>query len=110
MRVDGVWLPIVTPFIDGNVDYEDYERLVGYYLEKGINGIIPLGTTGESPVVSEEESYRILQKTINIVDKKIPVFAGLGGNDTARVVSKLRKISSLGVDGILSACPLKEFL
>ena len=105
MRVDGVWLPIVTPFINGDVDYDAYEKLVGHYLEKEINGIIPLGTTGESPVVSEGESYRIIQSTINVVDKKMPVFAGLGGNDTARVISKLGKMASLGVDGILSACP-----
>ncbi len=105
MEVNGVWLPIVTPFVEGHVDFGSYERLVSYYLGKGINGIIPLGTTGESPVISDEESYKIIKKTVDIVEVKLPVFAGCGGNNTALVISKLEKMTSLGVDGILSACP-----
>ena len=55
MEINGVWLPIITPFLNNEVDYESYERLIEHYIHKGISGLIPLGTTGESPTLSVEE-------------------------------------------------------
>jgi dihydrodipicolinate synthase/N-acetylneuraminate lyase len=57
-RFNGVWLPVVTPFVDGEVDYAGYERLVDHYVRLGVTGIIPLGTTGESPTIDEVERRR----------------------------------------------------
>src|SRR5258708_5240943 len=56
MRLSGVWLPIITPFKDGEVDYAGYERLFEHYVRAGVSGVIPLGTTGESPTIHEAET------------------------------------------------------
>ncbi len=105
MCPEGVWLPVVTPFVNGEVDYDGYERLVEHYCETGINGIIPLGTTGESPVLSDEESLRIIRLTVDCVNGRVPVYAGLSGNNTRAVINKLDAFSETGIKGILSACP-----
>ena len=77
MDLKGVWLPVVTPFYKGEVDYDGYRRLLEHYLEKGIHGIIPLGTTGESPVISEGETIRIIMETVSVANGRVPVFAGV---------------------------------
>ena len=66
-RFSGVWLPIVTPFVDGEIDYFGYERLVDHYVRAGVSGIIPLGTTGESPTVDETEAERLIERTVAAV-------------------------------------------
>jgi 4-hydroxy-tetrahydrodipicolinate synthase len=53
--VTGVWLPIITPFVNGSVDFKSYERLLRYYLDENIDGVIPLGTTGESATIDDED-------------------------------------------------------
>lgn len=105
MSIRGVWLPVITPFNGGNIDWASYESLVNHYITNGIDGIIPLGTTGESPVVTFEESLEIMRKTVEIAKGRCPVFAGVGGNDTRRVVEKVKRVESIGIDGILSVCP-----
>ena len=69
MKVQGVMVPLVTPFKDGKVDYESYSRMINNLIEQGINGIIPLATTGESPTISEYEYEEILEKTIRKLEK-----------------------------------------
>ena len=59
-RFSGVWLPVITPFEDGEIDYASYERLVDRYVRAGVAGIIPLGTTGESPTIDEAESAALV--------------------------------------------------
>ena len=105
MKIEGVWLPVVTPFIDGEVDYKSYEKLVNYYIDKKISGIVPLGTTGESPTIDDEEFIKIIESTISIVNNRVPVFAGVGGNYTGKVTRLLKKIENLKFDGILSVSP-----
>ncbi|PYO44797.1 MAG: hypothetical protein DMD84_29870 [Candidatus Rokuibacteriota bacterium] len=63
----GVWLPIVTPFVDGAVDFAGYERLLEHYLGKGVSGVFPLGTTGESPTLDEDEMEAIVERTVSLV-------------------------------------------
>ncbi len=104
-KITGVWLPIVTPFLDGEVDYESYEKLVRHYISKGISGIIPAGTTGESPALSDYEYEKIMEKTIEAVDGKIPIYMGLGGNYTKKVVDHIKTVEKYKIDGILSVCP-----
>lgn len=105
MAIRGVWYPIITPFKNGKVDYKSYERLLKGALACGVHGVIPLGTTGESPTVSDEESAKIVELTMKVVNKKVPIFVGAGGNDTAYVVKKAKTYSKMGVDGILSVVP-----
>jgi len=76
--ISGVWLPIVTPFRDGAVDFESYERLLEHYLATGVTGIVPLGTTGESPTLDDDEMEAIVDRTVSVVAGRVPVFIGIG--------------------------------
>lgn len=105
MKVEGILVPLLTPFKDGKVDLKSYERMINYYIEEGVNGIIPLATTGESPTISEHEYEEILEKTVEYGNNKVPIYVGLGGNDTSEVVRKLKIVERHNVDGILSVAP-----
>lgn len=101
----GLWLPIITPFKDGNIDYESYKNLINYYINDGITGLIPLGTTGESPALDYEEKIKLIEFTVDHVDKRVPIYVGRGGNYTKKVVESLRELETMGIDGILSVSP-----
>jgi len=105
MKPEGVWLPVITPFVHHEIDYDAYDRLIHYYLSTGISGLIPLGTTGECPVISEYEFEKVIAKTMKIVQDKVPVFVGTGGNDTRKVVKTIKTVEKYPVAGILSVCP-----
>lgn len=101
----GLYLPIITPFKNDKVDYKSLEKLINYYINEGVNGIIPLGTTGECPTVSEEEYMRILYTVIDCAEDRVPIIVGAGGNNTKEVIRKLEKLNKLNIQGILSVCP-----
>ena len=105
MNVQGVMVPLVTPFKNGKVDYESYTRMINDLIRDGIHGIIPLATTGESPTISQYEYEEILEKTIECTNKRVPIYTGLGGNNTADVIRKLKVIEKYDIDGILSVAP-----
>jgi 4-hydroxy-tetrahydrodipicolinate synthase len=105
MKLQGVYVPLITPFTDDKIDFESYKRLIDHYLSKNISGVIPLGTTGESPTISEHEYEEIIEKTMEYTDGKVPVFVGIGGNDTRKVVKNIKLAEKYKVDGILSVCP-----
>lgn len=105
MKIEGVWLPIVTPFQDGQIDLPSYRRLIDHYIQKGISGIIPLGTTGESPVMEEDEFTQIIEKTVEYVNDRVPIYVGLSGNYTKQVIQKLSHVNRYQIAGILSATP-----
>lgn len=105
MQLTGVWLPVITPFKDNKIDYTSYQRLIEYYSDKGISGFVPLGTTGEIPVLSDYEFEEMIEKTLTYNTKKLPVYVGAGGNYTAKVIEKVKVAKSYGIQGILSVCP-----
>lgn len=105
MKLTGVWLPIITPFINDKIDYKSYKRLIDYYINKGINGIIPLGTTGEVPVLSDYEFEEMIEQTMEFVDNRLPVYVGVGGNYTAKVIKNVKIAEYYDIKGILSVCP-----
>lgn len=105
MKISGVWLPIITPFIDDSVDFDSYKKMIDYYLTKGISGIIPLGTTGESPTIEDGEFEEIVASTMELVNNRVPVYVGLGGNNTHKVIKQLKIVEKHKADGILSVCP-----
>ncbi|PCJ63444.1 MAG: 4-hydroxy-tetrahydrodipicolinate synthase [Planctomycetota bacterium] len=105
MSIKGIWFPIITPFKDGEVDYVSYERLLRDALSKGVHGVIPLGTTGESPTITAEETNKIVDLTVEVVNKSVPVYIGCGGNNTRAIVEKVKSLSSRGIDGVLSVVP-----
>lgn len=105
MQLTGVWLPIITPFKDNKIDYPSYKRLIDDYAEKGISGIIPLGTTGEIPTLSDYEFEEMIEKTMEYNKDRLPVYVGVGGNYTAKVIKKVKIAQEYNIQGILSVCP-----
>jgi len=103
--ISGIWLPLVTPFVDGRVDLASYERLMEHYLEAGVSGFFPLGTTGESPTLDDDEMDAIVEQTLAVVGGRAPVFVGIGGNATRKVVKALERLQRQPFDGIVSVCP-----
>jgi 4-hydroxy-tetrahydrodipicolinate synthase len=101
----GVWLPVITSFADGEIDYASYERLVDHYVRAGVAGIIPLGTTAESLTIDEAEGETLVERTIAVVARRVPIVVGLGGNDTRKVVKAVKRLDRHDVQGILSVCP-----
>jgi len=105
MKITGVWLPMVTPFFEGEPDIGSYRGLIRHYMDQGISGLIPLGTTGESPCVSEKEFETLVAAAAEEVNGRIPLYVGLGGNNTSGVLNRLATLEQYRVDGILSVCP-----
>ena len=103
--LQGVYLPIITPFLDGELDLESYQNLVRHYLGKGISGLVPMGTTGESHAITEVEFEKIIESTLEITNRSVPVYIGIGGNITTKVIEKMKKVEPYPIDGILSVCP-----
>jgi len=101
----GIYLPIITPFLNGEVDYRSYEKMVDHYIGKGIHGIIPLGTTGESPTVSHTEYHNIIKTIIELVKGRIPIFLGISGNNTLSLIKKLESFEGYDIEGYLIASP-----
>ncbi len=103
--IAGVWIPLVTPFKDGMVDFASYRRLIEHYIAKGVAGLFPLGTTGEAPTLDDREEDLIVAETLEIVAGRVPVFVGIGGNATAKVIKSIKRFAHLEFQGIVSVCP-----
>jgi 4-hydroxy-tetrahydrodipicolinate synthase len=103
--IAGLWLPLITPFRDGAVDYASYERLLDHYMALGVDGLFPLGTTGEAPALDDAEIERLVECTLARARARVPVFVGVGGNATHKVIGALRRLEHLPFDGIVSVCP-----
>jgi 4-hydroxy-tetrahydrodipicolinate synthase len=103
--ISGVWIPLVTPFKDGQVDLESYRRLIEHYLTRGVSGLFPFGTTGEAPTLDEEEADIIVAATVETVAGRVPVFVGVGGNATRKVVKNIDRLGRFDFPGIVSVCP-----
>lgn len=101
----GIWLPIITPFKNDEMDLQSYRELIDHYISQGISGIIPAGTTGESPALMDYEMELLLHTTMEHVNGRVPVFFGHGGNFTKKVIKGLDRLHKTGVKGILSVCP-----
>lgn len=104
-KISGLWLPLVTPFKDGAVDHSSYERLIDHYIARGVDGLFPLGTTGESPTLDEAEIDELVERTVARVAGRVPVFVGVGGNATHKVEKTLHRLHRFAFDGIVSVCP-----
>jgi 4-hydroxy-tetrahydrodipicolinate synthase len=103
--ISGVWLPVVTPFKDGKLDLESYRRLIERSIATGVSGLFPLSTTGEAPTLDENEADAIVAATADMVAGRVPIFVGIGGNDTRNVLRTLKQLSRFEFSGIVSVCP-----
>ncbi|WP_234117564.1 4-hydroxy-tetrahydrodipicolinate synthase [Clostridium hydrogenum] len=105
MKIEGVLLPIITPFENGEVDFASYKKLIQNYTSKGVSGLMPLATTGETPTLSEYEYESILEKTVEYTENKVPLYIGFGGNNTEKMAKSIKMFEKYKIQGILSVCP-----
>ena len=103
--IRGAIVAIVTPFKDGKVDEEALRRLIDEQIANGTDGISPCGTTGESTTLSHEEHDRVIEVTVEAVNKRVPVIAGTGSNSTAEAVRLTKHAWKAGADAALMVCP-----
>jgi len=96
---------LITPFKDGQVDVSAFTRLVEWQIEQGSHGLVPVGTTGESPTVSSEEHKRVVEICIETANKRVPVIAGAGSNSTAEAIDFARHAKDVGADAVLVVMP-----
>ena len=103
--IKGSNVALITPFKDNKLDENAYISLIHYHLKNGTSGLIPAGTTGESPTLSHEEHQRVIQLCVEESKGKIPVFAGTGSNSTTEAISLTKFAESAGADGALVVTP-----
>lgn len=104
--LQGAHTAIVTPFNkDGSVDYPRYRELVEFQIENGIDGIVPVGTTGESPTLNNDEHMKVIEETLIAVHGRVKVIAGTGANSTAEALELTRRAKEMGVNATLQVTP-----
>jgi len=96
---------LVTPFNDGTIDFSALAELVEWHIESGSNGLVPMGTTGESPTVSHEEHDAVVSAVVKAAAGRVPVIAGAGSNNTAESVRLAKHAEAVGADGVLVVTP-----
>lgn len=105
-HLEGSIVALVTPFKeDGSVDFEALDRLIAFHLENGTDGILTLGTTGESATMTDEEDNSVCRFVVEHVAGRVPVIAGSGSNSTSTMLDKSLSYQRLGVDGLLLITP-----
>jgi 4-hydroxy-tetrahydrodipicolinate synthase len=101
----GAYTALVTPFQNGAVAYDELRRLIEFQIKGGIDGLVPVGTTGESPTVDHEEHLEIIRATIETVRGRVPVIAGTGSNSTKEACDMTRAADAMGADAFLLVAP-----
>ncbi|RKY11455.1 MAG: 4-hydroxy-tetrahydrodipicolinate synthase [Planctomycetota bacterium] len=101
----GTLVALITPFSDGQVDYETLTELVEFHLESGTDGIVPVGTTGECPTLGHEEHKRVIERVVDTVSGQVPVIAGTGSNSTAEAIELTAFARKIGADASLQVAP-----
>ena len=96
---------LITPFKNGQVDTKAFQRLVQWQIDQGTHGVVPVGTTGESPTLSHEEHKRVIELCIEATARRVPVIAGTGSNCTSEAVTLTRHAKEVGADGVLVVTP-----
>lgn len=105
-KLRGTGVALVTPFKNGQINWEDLERVIEHVIGGGVEFLVSLGTTGESNTISDEEHRQILDFTIKINRARLPLVAGVfGGNNTAQLVQKIQGFNFEGIDALLSSNP-----
>jgi 4-hydroxy-tetrahydrodipicolinate synthase len=106
-RLRGTFTALVTPFSaeDGSIDFPAFERLLEAQIAGKIDGLVPCGTTGESPTSSEEEKFAIVQRCVQVAAGRVPVLAGIGANDTKKALAQARTAVEAGADAVMLVMP-----
>jgi len=102
---NGAMVALITPFQDGEVDFQTLEELVDFQIESGIDAIVPVGTTGECPTLSHEEHKKVIECVIKAAGGRVPVIAGAGSNSTDEAIELTAFSKKVGADATLQVCP-----
>jgi 4-hydroxy-tetrahydrodipicolinate synthase len=102
----GTGVALITPFSeDGSVDYDNLQNLIHYVIDGGVQYVVTLGTTGETPTLTKEEKIEIVNVTMSVVSKRVPVVIGIGGNNTKELLEQMNDFPLENASAILSASP-----
>jgi 4-hydroxy-tetrahydrodipicolinate synthase len=105
-ELNGSFVALVTPMeADGAIDYDSLERLIDWHINQGTNGIVSVGTTGESATISINEHIDLIEHTVKYVNKRIPVIAGTGANSTSEAIELTKESEKIGADFALIVTP-----
>ncbi|MGI6244400.1 MAG: 4-hydroxy-tetrahydrodipicolinate synthase [Pseudochelatococcus sp.] len=104
-RFKGLYTALVTPFRDGEVDEGAFRELVAWQIESGVDGLVPVGTTGESPTLSHDEHKQVVAWAVEEAKGRVPVMAGAGSNSTAEAIDFARHAEEVGADAVLVVTP-----
>jgi 4-hydroxy-tetrahydrodipicolinate synthase len=96
---------LITPFNDGNVDENAFGNLIDWQIAEGTNGLVPMGTTGESPTLSHDEHKRVVELCIEVADGRVPIIAGAGSNSTSEAIELAEHAKKAGADAALAVTP-----
>lgn len=106
LNLKGVGVALVTPFNEKHeINFTEFENVVNYVIEGGVDNVVVLGTTGESVTLNKQEKQDLIKACVSVTNKRVPVIAGFGGNDTKNIIDDLNSFDLTGVDGILSVSP-----
>lgn len=105
MKLEGCLTALVTPFKGGRVDFDSLARLVDWQIESGVDGIVSVGTTGESATLDVEEHVAVIAATVKAARGRVPVIAGAGGNATAEALALTKASEDAGADALLHVTP-----
>ena len=101
----GIYTALITPFRNGKVDERAFQDFINWQIEEGVHGIVPCGTTGESPTLSHEEHKRIIDLAVEVAKGRVPVLAGTGSNSTEEAIHFTRHARKAGANGALIVAP-----
>ena len=106
-RLRGTFTALVTPFsaADGSIDFPAFERLLEAQIAGNIDGLVPCGTTGESPTLSDDEKFSVIQRSVQVAAGRVPVLAGIGANDTKKALAQARAAVDAGADAVMLVMP-----
>lgn len=105
LRLDGAFTAMVTPFRGGAVDLAAVESFAAWQIAEGIGGLVPCGTTGESPTVTAAEAKEIIATVVRVANKRVPVIAGTGTNSTVETIARTKAAQELGADAAMVVMP-----
>ncbi len=106
LNLKGVGVALVTPFNEQKeINFTEFEKVVNYVIEGGVDYVVVLGTTGESVTLDKQEKQDLIKACVEVTNKRVPVIAGFGGNDTRSIIYDINHADLTGVDGILSVSP-----
>ena len=104
-RLKGVFTALVTPFKENEVDYDCFRQLCVRQIDAGVAGLVPCGTTGETPTLKQEEWEKLISIAVEVAAGRVPVIAGCGSNATAQTVENVKRVKALGADAGLVVFP-----